>query len=127
MIFGKSQLGVCLALAAATACHRPDEQLPIPPVSPAAIISAAEAKDHIGETLTVSGEVVQVKTTRNRRMTFLNMGGTYPNQTCTIVSFRGDRTALKNYRGRTISVHGTIQVYRGKPQIVIESDDQISE
>lgn len=74
----------------------------------------------------MSGEVVQVRTTR-RGTTFLNMGGTYPNQTFTIVSFRGDRTALKNYRGRTISVHGTIQVYRGKPQIVIEATEQISE
>jgi len=90
-------------------------------------IPASEAKNHIGERATVYGKVYQSKLTRTGTA-MLDIGGAYPNEQFSVVEFRADRDyhELAKLEGETISVTGTIKDYRGKPEIVIASPEEIS-
>jgi hypothetical protein len=80
--------------------------------------------------VTVEGTVVAVFTSKNGN-TFLNFGGRYPNQIFTgwipkDSALAGD-TSLSVLEGKTVKITGTVQLYRGKPEIRILSKDQLIE
>lgn len=94
----------------------------------AASIPAADAVSHAGQPATVEGTVSEVFTSR-RGDTFIDMGGTYPNEAFSGVIFAdeaqvvGDVSGLRN---KIIRLTGTIQVYRGRPEIIVTSRQQIA-
>jgi DNA/RNA endonuclease YhcR with UshA esterase domain len=94
----------------------------------AAVISATAASSHVGQSVTVEGLVSEVHTARSGKETFIDIGGAYPNQTFTAVIFErsaavvGDVSGLT---GKTVDITGTIQMYEGKPEVIITSRDQI--
>ena len=93
----------------------------------AGTIFPEEAKDYIGQSVTVSGHVDEFHAAR--RATFLDMGGHYPHEIFTVVSFPRDgitASDLAKFEGKTISVSGTVTLYRGKPEIIVTSLKQIS-
>lgn len=93
----------------------------------AATISAAEAASHIGQTFTVEGQVGEVHTTTSG-ITFLDLGGRYPHQLFTAVIFPENAAAfgaVDGLVGSTVDVTGPIQLYRGKPEIILRSKDQL--
>ena len=61
--------------------------------------------------------------------TFINFGGDYPNQTFAGFVPAGSKIAsnkrLSMIPGKTISITGTIELYKGKPEIKVVSADQI--
>jgi DNA/RNA endonuclease YhcR with UshA esterase domain len=60
---------------------------------------------------------------------FLNMGGTYPNQSFTAFISSSSAAQFSNpqqYEGRTVSVSGEISLYKGKPEIKVHLPSQIS-
>jgi DNA/RNA endonuclease YhcR with UshA esterase domain len=60
---------------------------------------------------------------------FLNMGGKYPNQAFTAFIPAGSASQFPNaqqYDGKTVAVTGKIQLYKGKPEIILNSPSQIS-
>jgi hypothetical protein len=60
---------------------------------------------------------------------FLNMGGKYPNQAFTAFipsASAGQFTNPQQYEGRTVAVSGKIALYKGKPEIIVNSPSQIS-
>ena len=90
-------------------------------------IAPAEAKTHIGQTVTVEGPVGGVSTLRSG-MTFINMGGRYPDNVFTPVILTGDKAKFPDLReldGKTVEVTGAISLYRGKPEIVLKTADQM--
>jgi len=93
----------------------------------AAPISYAQAGSHIGETVAVEGVVKEVFTTRGGTI-FLDMGAPYPNNAFVGVIFRdyasemGDVSGLT---GKTVDLSGKITLYRGKPQIILKSRNQL--
>lgn len=97
------------------------------------VISWEEASAHIGERLTVEGEVIGTKYVRSSRgkPTFLNMGNSYPNPNrFTVVIWGDDRSGFSDdpesyYKGKRIRVKGTIEVYKGVPQIVVKEQSSI--
>lgn len=92
----------------------------------AADIAPADAKAHVGESVTVHGTVEEVKV--SAKAIFLDFGGKYPNQVFSVVAFNMDwADALKAYQGKTISVKGTVVLYKGKPEIILHGLDQISQ
>lgn len=106
--------------------------LTIIPAFAAKALTAAEAKNHIGEQSTVCGKVMSAhyaETTRGRP-TFLNFDEPYPNQIFTVVIWGTDRSKFDNpetaYRGQSVCVSGIISSYRGVPEIVIRDKTQIS-
>ena len=87
----------------------------------------AEAKTHVGQAVTVEAGVSDVHTGRSG-VTFIDMGGRYPDNDFTAVIFAGDAAKFPNLsalEGKTLAVSGTVELYRGRPEIVVKSADQI--
>src|SRR5712691_1690912 len=86
--------------------------------------TAAEAKDHIGETATVCGNVVSTRYTASTKgqPTFLNLDKPYPNQIFTLVIWGSNRSKFGRpeveYNEKRICVTGKIIAYRGVPEVI---------
>jgi DNA/RNA endonuclease YhcR with UshA esterase domain len=94
----------------------------------AAVVPASEASSHVGQSVTVEGQVSGVHTARSGKETFIDVGGAYPNQTFTAVIFQRSMAAVGDVgglTGKTVDITGTIQTYEGKPEIIVTSRDQI--
>ena len=105
---------LCLAGAVATAAAR-------------LVIPDSEAGNHVGEEVTVRGTVEDVYTSRKGN-TFLNFGARYPDQTFSGVIFRENASQFpdaEQWEGRRVMVHGRIQLYRGKPEVILRSPEQL--
>jgi len=88
-------------------------------------ISSAEAKDNIGKKLQVKGKVASVFISEKGNK-FINFDEKSPNQTFTVAIFSGKDIDISRIKeGCTLTVYGEIKEYKGKPEIVIESSDQI--
>ena len=96
--------------------------------APAGTLTPEEAKNHIGENATVRGKVFGVHITA-KGDAFLNVGGAYPNAPFTAVCFGGAIPAddLNKLNDKTVSFKGTIKEHNGKPEIILNGADQISE
>ena len=94
-------------------------------------ISAAEAKDHVGEKATVCGEVASTHYAARSRgnPTFINLDKPYPNQIFTILIWGSDRPKFgdpeETYRGKQICVTGKISIYRGEAEMIAYEPSQI--
>jgi DNA/RNA endonuclease YhcR with UshA esterase domain len=99
----------------------------------AADITPDVAVKHVGEVVTVRGTVAQVFLSKGGNA-YLNFGAAYPNQ-----SFSADVLAkqtpqllaggtdwLTAFEGRVVVVTGKIQLYKGKPEIVITAREDVS-
>ena len=94
-------------------------------------ITAAEARDHFGETATVCGEVVSTRyaVSTKGQPTFLNLDKPYSNQIFTVVIWGENRSKFgkpeDDYKGKKICVSGKITAYAGLPEIVVTDPQQI--
>jgi DNA/RNA endonuclease YhcR with UshA esterase domain len=96
--------------------------------SPALLkISAVDTTNYYDKEMIVTGKVAQV--TIRPTVTFLNLDKKYPASPFEIVifhgksSFYGDANALK---GKSIEVRGTIKKFKDKPEIVLDSTNQLT-
>jgi hypothetical protein len=94
-------------------------------------LTAAEAKDHIGEQATVCGKVASTRyaaTTRGKP-TFLNLDKPYPSQVFTVLIWGESREKFGNpeerYRDKQVCVTGKITEYRKAPEIVVSEPQNI--
>jgi hypothetical protein len=94
------------------------------------VVKDSEAIRYVGKEVEVRGRVVSV-TTSPLGTAFINFGGEYPNQTFAGFIAVGSATAtdqrLTKIQGKTISITGTIELRDGKPEIDIDSADQIKD
>jgi DNA/RNA endonuclease YhcR with UshA esterase domain len=87
-----------------------------------------EAAKHVGETATVTGKVDGFHQSGKGNI-FLNMGGKYPNQAFTAFipsSSAAQFPQPEQYEGRTVAVSGKITLYKGKPEIIVNSPSQVT-
>jgi DNA/RNA endonuclease YhcR with UshA esterase domain len=90
-------------------------------------ISPMDAASNVGKKLTVRGVVDEVHTS-SRGNIFLNMGGHYPNQAFTGFIRASDASEFANVhavQGKPASISGTIKLYKGKPEIELQSATQL--
>jgi DNA/RNA endonuclease YhcR with UshA esterase domain len=90
------------------------------------VVTAADAAGRIGRTVTVEGVVSEVHV--SERATFIDLNGRYPNEEFTGVIFESDAGAFSDvdaYEGKTVDITGTVQLYRGRPEIILTSPSQI--
>jgi TonB family protein len=91
-------------------------------------ITPTEAARHVGQEVVVQGTVSQIATTVNLT-THINFGGLYPNHvfTATILKARqGLFTGVRQrFEGKLAQVQGTVRLYRGKPEILINEPGQL--
>jgi len=109
---------------------------PAPPLLPPCEgISWDEAKNHIGDRITVYGPVVDTHwaSGSSGKPTFLNIGKPYPDPSrFTVVIWIDNRNKFSEppedyYLGKTIAVTGLIEDYKGSPQIEVTTPEQIEE
>jgi DNA/RNA endonuclease YhcR with UshA esterase domain len=95
--------------------------------SPPKRISAAEAEKHYDETVIVTGKVAQVSI--RPKLVHVNLDKKYPEAPMDCVVFAratnqfGD---LKKLEGKQVEVKGKIEKYQSKPQIILNSSNQLS-
>lgn len=89
-------------------------------------VDVADAATHVGETVTVRGEVAQISKIESG-MVFLNFGAPHPKSVFTVVArpgFEGiDDWSI--FEGKEVEVTGTVELHKEKPQIVLRSASEI--
>ena len=91
-------------------------------------ITPAEAAKHVGELVIVQGTVDQVSVSARSETTFLNFGGKYPNNAFVAVIFKANKERFPNVKaceGKVVQVRGVVQLYRGKPEIILNDPVQL--
>jgi hypothetical protein len=91
-----------------------------------------DAAKHVGETATICGLVAGAKYAAQIRggLTFIDFGKPYPDATFTAMIFAADRakfgTPEKGLAGKQVCVTGKIEMFRGKPEIVLTDPKQLA-
>lgn len=95
-------------------------------------LTSAEAARHVGEQQRVCGKVASAKYAEavHGSPTFLNLDRAYPHQIFTALVWGADRAAFtpapEELLGQHVCVTGKIELYKGKPEIVVHGPAQIS-
>jgi DNA/RNA endonuclease YhcR with UshA esterase domain len=96
--------------------------------NPLGTVPAAEAGKHIGEVVTVEGQVVAIHRSAKGNI-FLNFGAADPNQVFTGWIPTGasaqNSPLLHGIAGKNVQVKGRVELYLGKPEIRIDSEEQL--
>jgi len=98
-----------------------------------ATLTAAQAKDHVGEIATICGVVASATFAARTKgqPTFLNLDQPYPTHSFTALIWGSDRPKFGQpevvYKGKRMCVTGTIKVFRGIPEIVVTDPGQLRE
>lgn len=90
------------------------------------ILKSDEAKSHIDENAIVRGYVAAV--VKRENVAYLNFDKKYPKNTFTAVVFAekfSEFDDLNIYQNQNVEVKGFIKLYRGKPEIILSSKNQI--
>src|ERR1700738_5104736 len=94
-----------------------------------AVIPANEAAKHNGEEVYVEGVVASVHATP-KNVAFINLGEAYPHQVFTgfiqNLNAIGDEAWLNGLKGKTVRIHGRINIYHAVAEIRITARDQIT-
>lgn len=109
---------LCLTLSLAPALA----QTAAPPT-----ITPADAKAHVGQTAVIHASVSAVRTGRSG-VTFIDMDGLYPDNRFAAVIFVDDIgkfPGVKALEGKTVTISGPVQLYQGRPEIVLKSAAQL--
>jgi DNA/RNA endonuclease YhcR with UshA esterase domain len=84
-----------------------------------------------GKTITVCSKVQSTYLTKgDKKTTYINFGKPYPNTTFTVVIFEGDLSKFKYtpsefLKDKNICITGKVKIYKGKPEIIVTSEEQI--
>jgi hypothetical protein len=115
------------SLACCLACSLGSATLVTPALAQTPTIAPADAKAHVGQTVTIEGPVGNVYTARSG-MTFIDIGGRYPDNVFAAVILTDDSAKFPNVKaldGKVVDVTGAVSLYRGKPEIIVKSADQV--
>src|SRR4051812_20133391 len=91
------------------------------PIAPSAAIAS------VGKIVTVEG-VASIYTPGRNTMTFVDLGGSGRSAPFSGVIFAADFSTFPNVaalNGKTVDISGTIQLYQGKPEIILTSPEQL--
>lgn len=96
-------------------------------------IRIEDAAKHEGDSVKVCTKIFGARylENMNRAPTLLNAGAKYPDAPLTLVVFGESRAAFKQkpeefYTGKQVCVTGKIVMFKGKPEIILTDDGQIT-
>ncbi len=88
-------------------------------------IGTGEADKYYDQVMIVTGRVAQV--TIRPKVIFLNLDQPFPNSPFTVVMFPGKYLAdVKALEGKSIEIRGKIKNYHDKPEIALDSTNQLT-
>jgi DNA/RNA endonuclease YhcR with UshA esterase domain len=82
----------------------------------------------VGGPATVEGVVSQVHVATKSGVTFIDMGGRYPDNAFSAVIWPEDAGKFSNigaFYGRAVKITGDLRLYHGKPEIMLKSPSQM--
>jgi DNA/RNA endonuclease YhcR with UshA esterase domain len=91
-------------------------------------IRPVDARAHVGQTVTVEGVVSEVHVASSSGMTFIDMGGRYPDNAFAAVIFRDDASKFPNVaalNGKTVDITGAVKLFKGKVEIILKDAVQL--
>lgn len=91
-----------------------------------ATITPLQAGDYQGKDVTVKGYVADVY--QSEKVAYLNFVEKFPKNPFTAVIFANKFGVFKNidqYKKQNVEVTGRVSLYKGKPQIILDSESQI--
>jgi protein TonB len=95
-------------------------------------VPLADVGKHVGETVTVTGTIVNGRYLDNSKskLTLLHMGAAFPNQLLTVVIQDENRSKFsykpeEELKHKTVAVTGEVTDLNGKPQITISAPSEI--
>ncbi|MFZ1321560.1 MAG: hypothetical protein WAT71_08400 [Ignavibacteria bacterium] len=89
-------------------------------------VSSEKVKDHIGKLVTVKGIISNVYV--SEKVAYLNFGNKFPKNDFSGVVFAGKFSEfedLESFKDKLVEITGSVSVFRNKPQIILNSPDQI--
>jgi DNA/RNA endonuclease YhcR with UshA esterase domain len=96
-------------------------------------VKLEDIASHVGDSVTVTGKVYGIKYFESAKAspTLINIGAAFPNQLLTVVIYGEDRKRLeldpeKTFADADLSVTGKVELFKGKPQIVVTDKTQLS-
>lgn len=96
-------------------------------------IKLEDVSKHIGDSVKVCGKAEGIRFLEKvqDQPTFINIGAAYPNQLLTVVIWgivlsKFEKTPEDLFTDKEICVTGKIELYKGKPQIVILERKQVT-
>jgi DNA/RNA endonuclease YhcR with UshA esterase domain len=90
-------------------------------------INDGQAGGYVGQRVVVEGTVAAVFVSQSGN-TFLNFGAAYPDQDFSAVIFADNASSFGNVEqleGKRVAISGVVRIYRGKPEIILRSADQL--
>jgi len=90
------------------------------------VVPAKEAKSKIGESITVEAKVAEVNKTD--KIVRINLEARFPKQELTLVIFPANFSKFEDVEkleGKTVRVTGKVTEYQKRPQIVLDSKEQL--
>ena len=93
-------------------------------------IDVTKASEYEGKLVRICSKVYSTKVLESNGMTFLNVGADYPDSPLTIVIYKDslgnfDFKPDEYYKGKYICVSGKVKIYKGKPEIIINTQHAI--
>ena len=93
-------------------------------------IKIDDAKNHVGDSVKICTKIYGGKFLEKDTLTLLNAGGYYPDAPLTIVIRAGARKEFNTnpvayYKGLEVCITGKIELFKDKPQIVVNTKAQI--
>jgi DNA/RNA endonuclease YhcR with UshA esterase domain len=98
-----------------------------------AAVSLDSVSQHIGDSVTTKGAIYGVRYFPNAKgsPTLINIGAAYPGQVLTVVIPQEVRNAMATVpseatlKGKTVLIRGKLELYKDKPQVVINHPSQL--
>ena len=90
------------------------------------VLAAKDAKGKVGETVTIEAKVAEVNKTE--KIIRVNLEARFPKQELTLVVFPANFSKFEDVEkleGKTVRVTGKVTEYQKRPQIVLDSKDQL--
>ncbi len=91
-------------------------------------IAPPDAQKYVGKSVTVEGVVAAVHHAASAKVTFIDIGGRYPDNAFTGVILADDAAKfpdVDSLQGKTIDITGTITLYNQRPEIILKDAAQI--
>jgi DNA/RNA endonuclease YhcR with UshA esterase domain len=92
------------------------------------VIPPNEARKHLDEIVTVEGEISGVHFDARSKITFIDMGGRFPDQVFTAVIYKEAISSFPNVeslKGKVVDITGEVIDYYGRTEIILRSADQL--
>jgi len=93
------------------------------PLPKATVVKLADLKNYVGKNVIVTGKVFSLKDIKS--MVLVNVGAAYPNQLLTLALKGNAKKLADKINGKTITIQGTVTMFKGKPEMVVNDPDLI--